>query len=483
MSLQIKPESSSAPTLERNGAEASAQPKSLGAYLDSIRNRREECRTVSREIDPGNFQVTSILEHLDQRREFPAVIFERPLNMHGQPSGFPLVSNLWATRERCAEMLGLPREQSGRELGPRFSAIVNQSVEPLVVSGDQAPVQAHVYEGDRADMWMLPVVKHFEMDLSPVLTMANVMHAPGSDAYNITFVKTFPETGRRGGVTIHSKDMGRMLREWERKGEPIPTISILGHHPAFWLGSLALTRYGTNEYATVGAFLQEPLRLAPSVTWGDKFLVPADAEIIIEGELLPDDLSVVDPFGEVSRLYQPQQLVPTMHVTAITHREGAIMQDVFSGHREHFLMGLIAREGSLFNYLQSTIGNVTAVHLPMSGFGRTVCYIAIDKRDPGQAKRTAVSALAHAASLSVVVIVDSDINVFNEEDVLWAILTYTDPAKDVDYIKNVGHIGDRAMENNRILIDATQPTDVVFPPRLRVPPEAMEAMRIEDWLD
>lgn len=465
------------------GTEAPPVPQSLGTYLDSVRDRPEECRLVRRQVDPGNFDVTAILEHLDRRKQFPAVHFERPLNMHGDPSEFSLLANVFATRERCAEILGLSPAESGRELGVRFSAIVNRSVAPVVVPRGEAPVQELVHEGAGADMWMLPVVRHFEMDLSPVLTMANVMHAPGEDFYNITFIKTFPETGRRGGLTIHGKDMGRMLREWERRGERVPIIAILGHHPAFWLGALALTPYGTDEYATVGAFLDQPLRLTPSVTWGERFLVPADAEIVIEGELLPGERSVVDPFGEVSRLYQPQQLAPTMEVTAVTHRSGAIMQDIFSGHREHFLLGLIPREGSLFNHLQAAVGNVTAVHLPMSGYGRAVCYISIDKRDEGQAKRTALGALAHASQLAVVVVVDSDIDVFNEEDVLWALHTYVDPARDVDYVRNLGSRGDRAMENNRVLIDATMPTDVVFPGRLRVPDEAMQRVRLEEWLE
>jgi UbiD family decarboxylase len=458
------------------------QVKSLQPYLDSIWHRPEELQVVRREIDPVNFEVTALLEHLDRRKQYPAVYFDNPLSMHHERSEFPLVSNLWATRERCAEMLGLPREAAGREFGPRFAAMGTKPIEPVVVTSDNAPVQAEVHRGDQADMWRFPVVKHFEMDLSPVLTMANIMHLPGEQNYNVTFVKTFPETGRQGGVTIHGKDMGRMTRAWADRGEPIPTVCVLGHHPAFWLGSIALTPYGTNEYATIGAYLQEPVRLAPSVTWGRDFLVPADAEIIIEGTLHPDEQTIVDPFGEVSRLYQPQELAPLFRISAITHRTGAIFQDVFSGHREHFLLGLIPREGSILNYLEARHGGVTAVALPTSGYGRAICYVSIKKRESGQPKQVALSALTHSG-VSTVVVVDDDIDVFNEEDVLWAINTYTNPARDVDLIKNMGRSGDRAMDNDRIVIDATRPTDIAFFSRLRVPPAAMDAMRVEDWLE
>lgn len=458
-------------------------PQSLDTYLATLRDRPSEFRTVSRPVDPANFDVTAILEHLDRGKQYPAVLFEHPKNLHGEPSDIPVLSNLWATRARCAEMLGLQPHETRRELGLRYAELMKRSIEPVVIDSREAPVQAHVYEGDRADMWMLPVVRHFEMDLGGVFTMANVMHAPGSDAYNISFIKTFPETGQRGGLTIHSKDMGRMLREWQRTAQNVPIIAVLGHHPAFWLGSLGLTPYNTNEYATVGAFIDEPLRLAPSVTWGREFLVPADAEIIIEGELLAGEQTVVDPFGEITRLYQAQELAPVMQVRAITHRSGAVMQDVFSGHAEHFLLGLIPREGSLLNQLNRQSGAVTAVHLPHSGNGRSTCYISIDKHEEGQPKLIALQAFAHAPMFQMVVIVDDDIDAFNEEDVLWAINTYVEPARDVTVINNAGHSSERAGGNTRIIIDATRPSHIAFPTRLRVPPDALERVRLEDWLN
>ena len=467
----------------REASGSGAAPKSLRTYLDRIRHLPDEFRTVGRLVNPLDFEVTAVLEHLDRQGRFPAVLFEKALDIHGDASAFPILANLWATRERCAEMLELPRTESSRELGIRFSELVDREVKPLVVGRDDAPVQANVLQGDRADMHLLPGVRHFEMDLGPVLTMAHVMHAPGEQFYNITFVKTFPETGRRGGLTIHTPHLSRMLRDWEKRGERIPIVNVLGHHPAFWLGSLALTPYGTDEYATVGAFLREPLRLVPSVTWGKEFLVPADAEIVIEGELIPNERTIVDPFGEITRLYQAQELAPVMEVKAITYRDGAIMQDVFSGHREHFLLGLIPREGSVYNHLQQTLGNVTAVHLPNSGNGRSICYVSIRKTGEGQPKQVAMQALAHAPTFQAVVVVDDDIDVFNEEDVLWAVNTYVDPARDIDLIKNLGRWSERQMGNDRVLIDATRPTHKAFPTRLRVPPEALAAVKLEEWLD
>jgi 2,5-furandicarboxylate decarboxylase 1 len=456
--------------------------KDLGGYLDSIKDDPAEYRSVSRTVNPMNFDVTAVLEHLDRRGRYPTVSFDNPLDVHGDPSQFPVVSNLWATRERCADAVGLPRSDAGAQLGLRFADMVDKKRDPVVIK--DAPVQANVWLGEDADLWRLPVVRHSEMDLGGVLTMALVMHAPGEDFYNVTFVKQFAESPRGGGVTIHSAHMSRMLREWERRGETVPVINVLGHHPAFWIGTLNNTPYGDNEYATAGGFLDEPVRLAPSVTWGSKFLVPADAEIIIEGEITPGEMTIVDPFGEISRQYQPQELAPMMRVNAITFRDGAIMQDIFSGHREHMLLGSIPREGTIYKHLVEKIGTVTAVNMPFSGCGRYSAYISIKKGTDYQGKLAALQAAAHVPNLQVVVVVDDDIDVFNEEDVIWAVNTYVDPANDLDTIKNLRHPTDpRGLGSTRVLIDATRPTHIAFPTRLGVPADAMARVALDEWLD
>lgn len=457
--------------------------KSLGGYLDAIRNRPSECRTVRRTVDPNKYEVTGILEHLSRRGESPAVIFENALNLRGEPSGFGLVTNLWATRRRCAEMLGLEPEQVGAALGQRFVELSQHRFDPVIVGSNDAPVQGNVLEGEKADMEALPVVRHYEEDLGPVLTMAHVMRLPGEHVYNVTFAKTFVETPNRGGLTIHSADLSRMLGEWERRGERVPIVNILGHHPGFWLGSVASTPYGNNEYETIGPFLGEPLRLVPSVTWGDDFLVPADAEILIEGELIPGERTIVSPFGEISQLYQAQQLGPVMHVTAITYRENAILQDIFSGHSEHFLLGSIRSEGAILQHLQETVGNVTGVHLPNSGCGRFSAYIAVQRRFEGHAKQAALQTLSYHPRLQEVIVVDDEVDVFNEEDVLWAVNTYVDPDRDIDVIKNLRAGEPRGLGDRRLLIDATRPTHIPFPRRLRVPSDVLEAIDLDEWLN
>jgi UbiD family decarboxylase len=321
------------------------------------------------------------------------------------------------------------------------------------------------------------------MDLCPTLTMACCMRDPTIGSYDISFIKLFPKDARVAGASIHSPHLERTLAAYEARGERAPFIAILGHHPAFYLGSLALTPYDAEDYATVGAFLGEPLRLVPSETWGERFLVPADAEIIIEGEIPPGEKEIVDPFGDVTRQYQAQCLRPRLEITAITYRQDAIMQDIFGGHRDHWTLGQLPKEGSIYNSLQRRFGNIVSVHLPYSGCGRLACYVSIHKTREGQGKATALAALNESWTFNAVVVVDADIDPYVEEDVLWALLTYTNPSRDIDLVHNLHTVFTTAMGYRKVMIDATRPLDVAFPAKLRIPPGAMERVRLDDWLD
>jgi 2,5-furandicarboxylate decarboxylase 1 len=460
--------------------------KSLRDFLAQLREDGPiDLVEVKRQIRPDQFEVTAILEHLDRSRRYPTVVFTNPTNLLGERSRFPIVSNVFATREHCALALGLDPRRPGMELSLGYSALERRQIEPIVVSRDEAPVKEQLLVGDQADIRILPIVRHYEMDLGPVLTMAQVMPGLDGSFEDVSFVKAFYKNDpRRMVVSIHTPHLERILAEYERRGEPAPIVNILGHHPAFYLGALALAPYANSDYAGIGSFLAEPLRLVPSETWGERVMVPADAEIIIEGEIPPGERGIADPFGEVTRLYQAQCLRPICNVRAITFRQDAIMQDVFSGHQGHWNLGALPKEGSVYNALQRKFGNIKAVHLPYSGCARLACYVSVRKSRPGQPKEIGLFALTESWTFQTVVVVDDDIDVFNEADVLWAIHTYVNPDRDVDLIKNVGEsIFTTALRRGKVIIDATRPSEVAFPDRFKVPDEVMERVRLEDWIE
>ncbi|HWP35505.1 MAG TPA: UbiD family decarboxylase [Thermodesulfobacteriota bacterium] len=457
-------------------------PKDLAGFVGRLAERRDELLRIERLANAQAYEVTALLEHLYRRGLTQAVLFERVTNLLGEESGFPLVTNVFGTRQRVALALDWPEERAGLDLSVECARRTGRTLPAERLARGLAPVQEVVHSGPEADLRRLPIVRHYEKDLSEVGTMALVLRDPDGGFYDISFCKLFPKGARRAGISIHTPHLERIAGRYAELDRPCPAAFVLGHHPAFYLGSLALTPFGTNDYDAVGAFLGEPLRLAPSVSLGDDFLVPADAEIVVEGIIPPGVPEVVDPFGEVTGYYQAQCIRQRFEVTAITHRRRAIYQDVFSGHPEHWNLGGIAREGSLYQALQRRFGNVTGVHLPYSGCARLIAYVSIRKRREGEAKLVGLAALNETWMLNVVVVVDEEIDVFDEREVLWAVVSQTDPARDVDLIRNAYNLFHTAGGYQKVVIDATRPLDRAFPERFRVPPEAMARVKLEEWL-
>jgi UbiD family decarboxylase len=295
-------------------------------------------------------------------------------------------------------------------------------------------------------------------------------------------------------VSIHTRDLSRILKEYEDRDEPTPIVNVLGHHPAFSIGVLARNPSGANDYEMIGGIMGEPLRLAPSVTWGDKFLVPADAELVIEGEIPPGQRDVCDPFGEVAGLYQAQCLRPLFDVKAITFRRGAIMQDIFSGFRDSYLgFHAIMREAALEDALRPQFPNLQAIHVPTSGSGMRAAYVSVQDAQPGQVDAIARTVFATMTfGMQMVVVVDAEIDVFDEDQVLWAVHTYTDPVRSFQpfpgearqhwaFVPRSG-FGTTNWGATKLVIDATRPSNLAFGSRLSIPQEAMDRVRLADYL-
>lgn len=457
--------------------------KDLSSFLSLVKEQGE-LKTVSKRIQPAKFEVTGLMENLNRAKKYPAVLFNAPDNVYGQPSGIRLVSNIFANRERCALAFDMKPEDCKMPLSLEYARREKLHTPTVQIKGP-APVQEVVSTGKDIDVGKLPIAIHHEMDFGPVLTMALCLRDPDTGTYDISFAKCFyKDKPDYMGVSIHTPHLQRILRKYTAMNKPAPIIAILGHHPAFYLGSLALIPFERDDYEAVGGFLGEPLRLAPSVTWGDDFMVPADAEVIIEGEILPGVKEIVDPFGEVTRHYQPQCIRQGMQVTAVTRRQEAIMEDIFAGHEGHWNLGAIPKEGSVYNVIKEKMGNVTGVCMPHSGIGRLVCYVSIKKINDGQAKQAATLALNESWTFQTVVVVDDYIDVFNEQDVIWAMNTMVDFKKDVTYIENIGRtVFTTAMGYSKLIIDATRPMDKPFPAMIKVPDDAVASMQPVEWLD
>lgn len=462
--------------------------RDLRGFLQRLKERlAQDFVRVERELSPAHYEVTALLQHLENEKRFPALLFSQPRNLKGEISRFPLLSNLFATRQRCALALGMEPGDEGLPLSLEYARREEMLLPPVVVSGREAPVKEVVKRGAEADLYDLPIVRHHAMDPAPYLDMTPVMKDPEGGFYNVAFLRNMVKGPRRLGIHMSPRHNWQIHRKNEEKKRPTPVAIVVSHHPSFYLGALNVSAFGVDDYARIGAIMGEPLRLTASETLGDDFMVPADAEMVIEGRVLPNVKEVEGPFGEFTGYYGPQRLRWVVEVTAITHRSDAIFQHIFVGHRDTWVLGGIPKEGSLYNLIRGVVPTTKAVHFPISGCCRFNCYISIDKKVDGETKQAALAALGGCDFVKHVVVVDADIDIYNEGEVLWAVATRVQADQDVDIIKNVkGNTLDPSQTDDimtaKMIIDATRPAHKPFAARVEVPKEALAKTRLEDFI-
>jgi 2,5-furandicarboxylate decarboxylase 1 len=243
-----------------------------------------------------------------------------------------------------------------------------------------------------------------------------------------------------------------------------------------------------DEYRHIGGVLGEPLRLVPSVSFGERLMVPADAEVVIEGQILPGVRDAEGPFGEFTGYYGPQRWGPVVEVTAITHRRDPIWLNILVGHPDTALLGGIPKEAGIYEMVKAAVPTVKAVHFPISGTCRFHAYISIDKKVEGEAVQAAMAAFPYHDELKHIIVVDADVDPFNEREVLWAMATRVQPDVDVNIIREVrgGSLdpsSTRHAVGSKMIIDATKPVTRAFAERIAVPQDVLKRVRLEDYLD
>jgi len=447
--------------------------KDLSHFLNEIeREHPDLLLRITEEVNPSHFEITALLSLLEKKGHEKMVLFEKALSIDGK-ARIPLLFNVFSSRSLCALALDLPIADQYMGLVEEFAKREDPQGRVELVAESEAPCKEAVWEGEAVSLLKLPVPMHHQKDVGPYLTMTCIMKGLGQDFYDITFTKNMVKGPKRMSVSAHPHHhLEAMLAEYEMKKMKAPVIVVLGHHPAFYLSSCCITPLGNNDYLTASSFLKEPFRLTPSRTWGKDFLVPADAEIIIEAEIIPGLRELQNPFGEIAGYYQGEMSMPVAEVTAITMKKEPVMQGVFPGHPEHWNLGGIPKEGSVYSVIKRNIPGLKAIHLPPSGCGRFSCYISLKKEFGNEPRKAAMAAFTEMPNLKLAVIVDEDVDIYNEWEVQWAMVTRTHWDKDLEVIRKIqtfrSWLGDAVA-----IIDATRPKGVNFPEKNEIPDEAL----------
>jgi UbiD family decarboxylase len=462
--------------------------KSLRTFLDDMRRQYpREVVSVAKSVNPANYDVTAIVKQLGALKKFPILIFERPLNVHGRGGDMKLVVGAENTQRKIQVALGLPTATDRAEMARECLRREANKIAPLIVSRDAAPVKEIVRAGDDVDLYELPLMRHHEMDGGPYIDMPSVARDRTSGVYNASYHRMEVKDRNHAGFLMSLQHMWRIFRCYEEANEECPVATVIGHHPAYQMGACYGGRFEISEYDIIGGYLQEPLRLTPSETWGERLLIPADAEIVIEGALLPGRRMVEGPFGEVNGYMGAQEFQQSAfyEVRALTHRRGAMHESIITPEGDKPWMDL-AREGAYLRRCREAVPGVQAV-CTSGRHALLNVFISMKKMSEGDPGRAAAAALTWDWAKNVFIF-DDDIDVYNPTEILWALATRVQPHRQIMIVPEImrGSLVDPSMTDARktsvMIVDATRPLDRPFSPVSKCPDEAMRRIDLRDYV-
>ena len=412
--------------------------------------------------------VMALVLEYERRRRYTILFFDRIAG-----HDIPIVCNVVASRRALAFALGVDE----RGLAAEYARRIKEHVKPVVVP--DPPFRHRLLTGPAMDLANLPMPRYFPGDAGRYLTAGMLVARDPDTGVETEGYHRFQVKGRtKMGVSLHSRRrMFEYQRRAEAKGQALPCAVVLGLHPLVSMGSLSYPPPDVGKFEVIGGLFGEPMRVAPCLT--ADLHVPATAEIVIEGEILPGVREPEGPFGEFTGYFSRRSTEHVFEAKAITMRERPWFQSIGSGRAgDHITtLGLI-REAEILNAVSRVIPNVAGVHVPLSGTSSFTAYVSITQVRPGEAKHVIPIVLGVDHYLKLVIVVDDDIDVFDESEVMWAVATRMQADRDLVVIAgSLGAMLDPSADDRGVTaklgIDATRPFGQPFAQKLVMAPDRM----------
>jgi UbiD family decarboxylase len=399
--------------------------QSLRGFLHMVETEYpDELLRIRQTVEP-RFEMTAIVYELERSNRSPVVILEK---VNGYE--MPVVANVAANRRLLAACLGV----DPRDLPIAFRERCQKYIPCETVA--QAAWNDIVIEGDAVDLTKLPITLQFAVDAAPYITAGQISaRDPISGVDTTGFHRLMLKDKDRLGVSLHSR---RRLYEFHRRaeeqGKSLPAVITIGTHPLHYMGSMVYAYPpNTRKFEIIGGLFGEPYRLARSGVEGLE--VPAGAEIVIEGEILANVHEPEGPFSEFTGYASYRSTQNVFVAKRVRMRGDAMYQAVISGmSRDHILVSCITREGEILNALRRNFPNVKAVHVPHATCGAFMAFISLKKTADGEPQMAVMATLGTELYTKYVIVVDDDVDVFDINDVMWAVATRVRAEKDIFFI-------------------------------------------------
>ncbi|MCP4289464.1 MAG: 4-hydroxy-3-polyprenylbenzoate decarboxylase [Gammaproteobacteria bacterium] len=426
--------------------------RDLRDFIDQL-EKNGDLKRISQRVDP-NLEITEISDRV-LRAGGPALLFEQPGN-----SDIPLLSNLFGTEQRVALAMGEENAAALRDVGkllaflkepsppsglkdalktlPIYKKILDMTPKEV----KKAKCQEIRYLGDEVDLSMLPIQTCWPGDAGPLITWGLVTtRGPLKQRQNLGIYRQQLIGPNRLIMRWLSHRGGALdYHEWrEQNGdEPFPVSVVLGCDPATILAAVTPIPDSLAEYAFAGLLRGSKTEVTRSLL--SDLVIPARAEIVLEGHIYADDEADEGPFGDHTGYYNEVERFPVFTVEAMSMRKNPLYHSTYTGRPpdEPSVLGLALNE-VFIPLLQKQYPEIIDFYLPAEGCSYRVAIVSIKKQYPGHARRIMMgvwSFLRQFMYTKFVIVVDDDIDARNWEDVIWAISTRTDPARDIMLIEN-----------------------------------------------
>ncbi|MBP1154284.1 MULTISPECIES: UbiD family decarboxylase [unclassified Paenibacillus] len=461
--------------------------KDLHQFLEEYKEKEPtQVIEIDREISSEQ-EVTAIVLELEKQQKYPILIFNNIVHPNGHKAKFPLVMNLLGSRQRCADAMGVSYDNAGTEY---FRRTRLNRIDPVTISKSEAPVKEVIYKGDEVNLFDIPAIKHFNSDPGSYISAGELTTADPDTGIDNTSLQRGWIVGPREIRCYLAKHTHNMLnfRKYEKMGKNMPVAYWVGHHPSAYLGGQARLGYPESHYAAMGGLMGEPLRVVPSETFGEELLVPADAEIVIEGYLEAGERYPEGPFGEYTGYTGPQIPNPKFIVTAVTQRKNPYWMNFIVGTAGGQQWGNYVLEGLIYEIVKNSVPTLQKVHLPLSAQGRFHVYLQFKDPRPGDAREAIMQTLTIDPRIKHVFTFDDDIDIHDEAECLFALATRTQWDRDVMVFPNTRSVGlDPSADEDSVTtkggIDCTMPAGRAYSNRNAIDKEVAERIKAVEYID
>ncbi len=426
--------------------------KDLRDFIEQL-EKLGQLKRVSMEVDT-DLEMTEIADRT-LRAQGPAILFENP-----KGSDIPVLANLFGTPERVALGMGQQSVEALREVGkllaylkepeppkgikdlwdklPVFKQVLNMPAKEV----KKAVCQQVVISGDDVDLSMLPIQRCWPKDVAPLVTWGlTVTKGPNKKRQNLGIYRQqviaknkliMRWLSHRGGA-LDFKEFCQA-----HPGENYPVSVALGADPATILGAVTPVPDTLSEYAFAGLLRGDKTEVVKSIS--NDLQVPANAEIVLEGYIAPGETAPEGPYGDHTGYYNEVDDFPVFTVTHITHRQNPIYHSTYTGRPpdEPAILGVALNE-VFVPILQKQFPEIVDFYLPPEGCSYRMAIVTMKKQYPGHAKRVMMgvwSFLRQFMYTKFVIVCDDDVNARDWQDVIWAITTRMDPARDTTMIEH-----------------------------------------------